>query len=509
MDTSILIHMQPDLATIAEELARLGVDCRVAVDGGEARFTDARRYRYGIPMQADILYVVEAQDAARFPSANACVAPAPIDCAGCVACPGADMGRVLDGLLCLFQRFHAQERALDELVYQNAGLRELCEAGAAMLENPICIHDDWFVMIARSQELSQVLPPDYIMSSSREFIPRIIIDDFKNDTDYLETYAYRTAQFWQTSPDSPPCLYVNLWEGEVYRGRLLVVKYHRDFRRADYRLTEVLTQRAMTLLGKKRLGVDRPHRSMDDIVYDLLEGRPTEPQEAGQLTRTLGWNRDDPMLCIRMRNQRPDDSILMAHALHSELFRAFPEGYIMFSDRQQCVIVNLSRDTAGLPMLRHRLAPLCRDYCLYAGISSPVTGLREWPVAWKQAGIALARAFELRSERWMVPFSDCALDVLMDSLQPPLQLTHLVAPELYQLMAHDAAHDTRYFETLRAFLLLERDIPRTSEKLIIHRTTLLYRLRKIDELIDCNLNDPNKRLHLLFSLKILDRELDP
>ena len=504
MDTTAMLHMYPDLPTLEEELTRAGFACR-AVGEGTARFADVRRYRAGMAVSEDILYVVDAGDAAAFPGGYASARPMETGGAGLV-CPGADPARLLDALLELFDRFRAQERRLDELVFQNASLNELCEAGAALLENPICIHDDWFVMIARSQELSQVLPPDYIMSSSREFIPRIIIDDFKNDTEYLETYVHREAQLWEGSPNQPSCLYMNLWEGEIYRGRLLVVKYRRGFRRADYRLTEVLTQRAMELLGRKRLGVDRPHRSMDDIVYDLLEGRPTEPQEIGQLTRMLDWQRSDSVLCIRMRQQRPDDSILMAHALHSELFRAFPEGYIMFNDRQQCVVLNLRKDPTTPARLSHRLSPLCRDYCLYAGVSSPVRALRDWPVAWRQAELALERAFELRSERWIVPFSDCALDTLLDGLPAPMALNHLVAPELIRLMAHDAAHDTPYFETLRAYLLLERDIPRTSEHLIIHRTTLLYRLRKISELVELNLNDPDKRLYLLMSLKILERE---
>lgn len=488
----MLLHMHPDMETILEELQREGIDCRLAGEGDGTRFVGVRRLRPGMALERGTLYMME----------DGCGVPG----GPRILCPGAGREALLDALMAMFQRFQAQERQLDELVYRNAGLRELCEAGAALLENPICIHDDWFVMIARSAELPEVLPPDYIMASSREFIPRIIIDDFKDDSEYLETYGYREARLWEASPNQPPCLYMNLREGEIYRGRLLVVRHHRDFRRADYRLTELLAQRALQLLNRKRLGVDRPHRSADDIVYDLLEGRDVPARDAGELTRMLGWNQDDPALCIRMRSQQPSDSILMAHALHSELFRAFPQGYILFSDTQQCVVLNLSREEGSLADIRHRLAPLCRDYCLYAGLSAPVTGIREWTVAWREAGYALEKAFALRSDRWLMPFPECALDSLLDSIQPPIRPIHLVAPELLALMAHDAAHDTRYFETLRAYLLLERDIPRTAERLIIHRTTLLYRLRKIRELVPVNLDDPWKRLYLIFSLKILKRE---
>ena len=61
-----------------------------------------------------------------------------------------------------------------------------------------------------------------------------------------------------------------------------------------------------------------------------------------------------------------------------------------------------------------------------------------------------------------------------------------------------------YFETLREYLLCERDIPKTSQALIIHRTTLLYRLKKIESLVNLSLDDPGQRLYLLLSLYVMD-----
>ena len=49
-------------------------------------------------------------------------------------------------------------------------------------------------------------------------------------------------------------------------------------------------------------------------------------------------------------------------------------------------------------------------------------------------------------------------------------------------------------------------IARTSQALIIHRTTLLYRLRKLQTLAPIDLDDPGGRLQLLISLWILDHQ---
>lgn len=500
MDEIRLLRLQPTLKMIWEELKNAGTSCCLVGEDDGRNYRSVRMYSETVQMSPDILYIEENEDG--WP----CIATYLRMHGPYIRCPDLETVSVLALLLDLFSSLQQMEMELDDLVYRGANLDELCEAGARMLENPICIHDDWFVMIAKSGELSQVLKPDYIMSSSKEFVPQVVLEDFKFDSDYLETYSYRTAQFWNSSPDAGPCIYVNMWDGSVYCGRVLVVRYHREFRGLDYLVAEVLTQRVMMILRRNRPGENRPLRSMDDVVYELLTEGHSDSQEVSRLMEMLGWSKQDRMLCIRIKHQQNQSAVTMEHLLHSDLFRSFPGSYILLTGQQQCVIMNLEKESASFPNLRHRLAPLCRDYCLYAGISAPVNGIRELYLAYHQADVALKRAFQKRSDQWIVPFSDCALDYLLNHLDSPLQKHHLIAPELYRLMEHDAERGTQYFETLRTFLLKERDIPSTSDALIIHRTTLLYRLKKIQALTDLNLDDANVRLYLLLSLRILDQE---
>ena len=126
--------------------------------------------------------------------------------------------------------------------------------------------------------------------------------------------------------------------------------------------------------------------------------------------------------------------------------------------------------------------------------------------AYQQSLIAINHAFRLRNEKWILLFSECALEHITESISSPLPVQCLISPSLLTLMAYDEAHGTALFETLREYLLLERNIPKTSEKLIIHRTTLLYRLKKIQSLCPMNLEDKDVRLYLLLSLWLLEKD---
>ncbi len=507
MDGTRLLRMMPTMPMLVEAFREAGWECDAQIRDPQQSYCGIRLYHGQRDLRPDVLYLLRPGERG-FPTEEfSYLSAAPIPgAANHFLCPEQADEKILDFVLEIFSQFQQWERMIDQLVYRKASLQELCQLGARLLENPVCIHDDWFMMIAISQGLEQVMPPEYIASSTRGFIPRMILDDFRYDSEYLETYTYRDAQVWQSTEGTPASLYVNLWDGTVYQGRLLVIRHNRPFKLSDFVIAEVLTQRAVFLLNQQRLGERQSMRSMDDVIYSLIQGRQLDPADLNQLLNMLNWEKHDRFLCIRIRNQQSEGKTVMEHVLHSDLFRIFPNGYILFSGHEQCVILNLSREMLQTAMIRHRLAPLCRDYCLYAGISSPVSDIRDLHLAYYQANVGLEQAFRLRSEKWIIAFSECAMEHILEKIDSQLPPWTLVSPELRSMIEHDRQKGTQYFETFREFLLNERDIPKTSEKLIIHRTTLLYRLKRIQTQWNLNLEDPWQRLYLTLSLWILEKE---
>lgn len=59
-------------------------------------------------------------------------------------------------------------------------------------------------------------------------------------------------------------------------------------------------------------------------------------------------------------------------------------------------------------------------------------------------------------------------------------------------------------ELLRNYLLTERSISTTAKLMHMHRNSVIYRLGKIQELLGIDLNNPDVRLRVLISFKILE-----
>ena len=63
-------------------------------------------------------------------------------------------------------------------------------------------------------------------------------------------------------------------------------------------------------------------------------------------------------------------------------------------------------------------------------------------------------------------------------------------------------------KTLRTYLDENLNATRTAEALFIHRSTLLYRLEKIKEILQYDLDDPDENFYLSFSFRLLEQEED-
>jgi purine catabolism regulator len=111
------------------------------------------------------------------------------------------------------------------------------------------------------------------------------------------------------------------------------------------------------------------------------------------------------------------------------------------------------------------------------GISDRVTAPGRVPDAAQEAGWALAVA--LSGGQRSVHYGDESM-----TLPPrtPAEARVLVSRILAPLLRYDALHETHYVNTLRVFLRADRSWHDAADELHVHRQTLGYRLRKIEQL---------------------------
>lgn len=142
------------------------------------------------------------------------------------------------------------------------------------------------------------------------------------------------------------------------------------------------------------------------------------------------------------------------------------------------------------PVSEELLLRLGASKSLVAGLSRPVSGSNRYPDAANQALLALNH---LSPEgAGFLHFDEYIQETLGAFDRDAIQ--HQIHSTLGPLIGHDSTNGTELVHTLATYLQADRSGTRTADLLVIHRQTLVYRLKMIQRLTDI---DPNSTIGIV------------
>ncbi|MDN4616331.1 helix-turn-helix domain-containing protein [Leifsonia sp. F6_8S_P_1B] len=155
----------------------------------------------------------------------------------------------------------------------------------------------------------------------------------------------------------------------------------------------------------------------------------------------------------------------------------------------------------------HDLSPL------YGRVSAALTSPRgtigiggrcaasDLPRSFAEATRALRIRADSRQPLGLSNHDELGLLRILDTSEDGVRLTRYIQEWLGVLIEHDAQHRADLVRTLTAYLDSGGNYDRTAAALVIHRSTLRYRLRRIREVSGLELNDPDVRLNVHIALR--------
>lgn len=126
----------------------------------------------------------------------------------------------------------------------------------------------------------------------------------------------------------------------------------------------------------------------------------------------------------------------------------------------------------------------------------------------KEAGTGPICAGAKRRSVWYLFCGDYAFQHLLFTLNQQCQNSLILHPASEILRKYDQSNHTEFYQTLYAFLQNDRSLVAASAALHIHRNTLLYRIKKNQELIGSDLDDPDERVYIQLSYKLFAGKAD-
>ena len=404
----------------------------------------------------------------------------------------AELEEVLNCVLNALSYYTIWDNTMMNLLTSGAMLQDLMDASANVLQNPAFILDSSQRHLAHN--------PDYQTGEVDELWD-YLLDAGTCDLDFLIKFNQfdperfsRKGLYTYHQPVFPhPAWHYNFLQGENFLGSATYIELEHSASKGRLDCFLLFCQYVdrwfqLHIMEQESLILDEQIRA---VISDPRA-------DSGELCRRLqlyGWQESDTLIFFKL------DAPYQPFNIHTHLCHTlnanFTFLYAVTAELSICLLCNA--DMCKTDEIVRKLEPWLKNSKYYATMGQPFTMgdsfFRQYQFVEKTSvfsGKETGRVY--RGTQYAFPY-------LLSEMQHTAAAETL-HPALKQLLAYDAAHHTDFYHTLYVYLCQERSIADTARALNLHRNSLLYRLKRLRELLDADLDDPLVRLHILLSYEI-------
>lgn len=402
---------------------------------------------------------------------------------------GRDTNEILNDLLAVFDFYNSWEKSLWE-ASAHKSFQQIIDLGDSVLGNPMMVSDmDGNVLAMSSTYVDDDINEYWIESRNSGHVPTAILGTPMRTLDgKLSSWTDTPAVY--ILPDGTKTIgtFLSL-NGELIAGFGLW-EHEKAIVPGDIWLVQVLYEVLISTLEAQQRSV--PIRSSAAILEDLLAGVPL----ADDLIRSLEQKGSCPWQLLVIDNPFRSDVIYQRNLVQRLQNQELPCVPLLYENH----VVALTPAEYAQTLLNSVLGSSEKQYYL-AVVSLPFDDLRNVPIRYTQTVFAIHCAGE---KPGVYQAEDHALQYLLSLFMEQNSEQGLIHPALSKLRQYDAEKNSELYDTLYAYLIHERSVIQSAQAMHVHKNSLMYRLQRIQSIIDVNLDDPMIRTYLLLSY-MMDR----
>ena len=239
------------------------------------------------------------------------------------------------------------------------------------------------------------------------------------------------------------------------------------------------------------------------LLTDLIRRDIINKAALDMELRSLGWKHSDRYCVLCMRPGQPGRTDNTEQYYCKELMKEFPACFAFPADKNIVVIFNGSVYSGTLADFFRELAIFIRENNFRVGSSNPFQDLYRLRKYYRQAEIVLDIGTQENPSEWRHSFGDYVLNYIFSMATSEFEKEELYSPVYRRILHYDEENETEFLKTLKCYLDNQMNVVRTAQELYIHRSTMIYRLKRICEIGQTSLKDKEELLHLNLTFHLL------
>lgn len=402
----------------------------------------------------------------------------------------------------IFDAADGWERKIHDLMLEHAGMERLLQVTSEFLQNPLTVMGLDFTFVAEAG--SKYLPPRARLYTDDGLNVEYVNALLQNET-YREMADTHETVMFPAYISGCRSMNRNLFVDEKATHRLILTECRVEITQGVICVLDILSEKLEFLLAHEEEEAD-PDRDIEQIFVRVLSDRTADYMQVSRELSELGWGGNHEYMCLILQITYLNQQNLSTKAICRYIKKKLEDSVSFLYQDEIVVFFDLTSLGMNQEEVAGKLVYFIRDTYLKAGYSRVMTGHMNLRRQYVQAKTALDVGSRKKPYLWIHYFSQVAMTYILEQATRRLPGTMICHEGLLELKKHDEENQTQYMETLRVYLEQHLSATQAARELFIHRSTFLYRLDRIREILQSDLDDPEEIFYLELSFRLLEQE---
>jgi hypothetical protein len=390
---------------------------------------------------------------------------------------------------------------LVHLATLDLGIARIIKEAAEILGNPLVVTDESYDLVGYSSS-GEVKDPIWKTIVDSGYCPIDIVKILRYEGFEKQLEREASPLFLTKGQFSKYIrrLVTEIRIGEQLKGYMALLEYEKTITPIDQEVLKFVSSIiALEFAKSDAISKARGHLGQE-LLGDLVKGNISSETIAQSRVKSLDWRLGEHLQIVLIGNKENRriggeyyDSV------QSIILRHLPASKISFASNH-IVILATGNSQDMLKGVLPTLEKFCCLHSLCLGIGRSYKTLMEVSLSYKEAQKALLLASSIKRPGIVHYYEDLAVYDLLINVKSDYQ----IHPGLQKLVEYDKNNGTDYVKTLSTYLRNYKNLSQTADDLFLHRNTILYRLNKIEEILQSSLDNHSLCLQLELGILLLD-----
>lgn len=390
--------------------------------------------------------------------------------------------------------------SLLDILFSENGIQAMVDKVYPVFQNPIVVFDAGFHLIAANFNEIKNLPIAQKILENMGFSEAEF--HLANQNSYIHKRAMKSSaptriHHKEIGYDQ----YICPINSEKAYGHIVLTASNHPFRDYDAEFLTTLQKAIDQQIKKEEFVRNNRGFQYEYLLKDILDGKVAITKAQASLLNYTSSEFGCTLYCMVVETAKSSNAFSTLH-VRSDIESCFPESKTLLYNGEIVAILKMTSTSQMMKSDLQSLQEICEEHGLFAGLSNEFHSISDLPAFYTQALRAIEMGSCHANEPSLFVYRNYYQDHLFHLFTQKESARIFCHPQMLYLLNYDKNHDSELAKTLYMFLVNERNHSAAAKELFVHRNTFIYRMKKINDMLDIDYENYTERQYLILSYEM-------